>query len=288
MMELIKSTLNDIKKNGQIWFLAITVFSFIMVIASSLARLIGMLDLLLIFFIVCPFIFAFINIAFKINNNEEIELKEIYSGYNGLNNNLGYVLKRMLKLIVILFFLYFIIYIGIAFIDLMFFNYSIVEELMNLYASGVSNQELTNYLMNNTRYIDTIKICNYLSLGVIFIIINIFMNKKILSLAFFNRVKILRLNYDYIISKREDLKKYKTLLFDLFCSVFIIIALILAIILYSFLGEILSNNLLSYSIASLVFYLIYSLSIPLKYGVYIKLFNNIFKNDVELLKNEKE
>ena len=70
MIELIKSTLNDIKKNGQIWFLAVTVFSFIMVIASSLAHLIGMLDLILIFFIVCPFVFTFINLAFKINNNE--------------------------------------------------------------------------------------------------------------------------------------------------------------------------------------------------------------------------
>lgn len=288
MKELIKKSIEDIKRNGQIWFLAITVFSFIMAIASSLVRLIGMLDLLLIFFIVCPFIFSFINIAFKIVNNEEIEYKDIYSGYKGLNNNLGYILKRMLKPILLFFFLYFILYLVIAFINLMFFNYSIIEELMVQFANGASSNDLSIYLLNDTSYLENIKLSNYIAIGLTFILLNIFMNKKILSMAFFSRVKVHRLNYDYIISKRESLKNYKTIFFDLLCALFIAVGLVLAIVIYTFLNNILSNVLLSYSIASLVFYLIYGLSIPLKYGLYINLFNNLFRNDIELLKNEKD
>ena len=122
MKDILSCALNNIKKNGQIWILAILAFSFLMTIGVSLSYLIGMLDVLLIAFVVCPFIFAFINICSKSMNDTYLEPKDIYYGYKGLGRYLAVFTRTLIRPALLFLLIYFGLYMVVAVFDLFFFK----------------------------------------------------------------------------------------------------------------------------------------------------------------------
>jgi hypothetical protein len=283
MKNLIINSFGQIKKNKQIWILSSLVYSLIMTIGMSISYILGFMNLLVILFIAIPFALSFITISNKCYHNENIEYKDIYSGYRELSFNLSFIIKRLIFPTLILLVIYFAIYLGLSTLNLLFFNFNVIKEMMVMVSQGVNQIDLTLYLLNNEALTKDLLVCNYISMGITFILINLFLNKKIMTINFYNKVRNIRINYDFIISNKKQLKKYKLFLFNLLCSLFIVMAFILSLLSYYLVNKVVLNPLLAYLLANFIFYFVLSIGIPIKYNAYSYIFNENFTEEVEKL-----
>ncbi len=282
MKELLKSVLINFKKNKFIWISGIIAYSFLMTICSGLSYLFGFFEIISILLVACPFIFSFIILSQKSIKESNVELKDIYSGYSKLNLAMSAIFKKIFIPAIILLGFFFVAYIGLVFFDMFFIHdemfLSIVKEMMN----GVSQEVLINELAANEMFINSILICNYVAIGITFILVNLILNKKIISLNFIIETNKPYVNYEYTINAKKELKKYRLFWFNLYCSIFMILGLVVAILLNSLFVNLLNNLLFARLIATLLFFLISSIGIPFKYLGYTYLYKEQFKEEIEL------
>ena len=122
MKELFVTSFNIFKRNKETWLLAGIVFSLIMAIGLSLSSLLGFGNLLLIFFVVCPFVMTYIKLAIKCIGELHLDNKDVYMGYKNLSISIGIVLKKVLFPILLSLIFYFLIFVVINYVYLLFFS----------------------------------------------------------------------------------------------------------------------------------------------------------------------
>ena len=121
MKELFSITYSNYKKQSQFWTLAIITYSLMMTIGITLASIVGF-NLLVFLFIACPFVNTFILLSIKTIEDVPVENKDVYAGYRGVSFSIMLVLRRLLKVILFTILFYFVVYLGLSFIDIIFFE----------------------------------------------------------------------------------------------------------------------------------------------------------------------
>lgn len=288
MKELFSITYSNYKKQSQFWILAIITYSLMMTIGITLASIVGF-NLLVFLFIACPFVNTFILLSIKTIEDVPVENKDVYAGYRGVSFSIMLVLRRLLKVILFTILFYFVVYLGLSFIDIIFFEQELLQNIMKLAIEGnpaVLQEQMLSIMMNNEEFIYRLKICNYIALGLTLIFFNIIGNKKIMSIIFYRVIGVNTVNYDYIVNNKKDIKQYRLFIYNVLLSLFYVIGLILAVLCNSLLVKITNNIFISYLFSCLVFFLVSSIQIPFKYLAYTYIFEYYFEDEVMKLMNE--
>ena len=135
MKELFSITYSNYKKQSQFWILAIITYSLMMTIGITLASIIGF-NLLVFLFIACPFVNTFILLSIKTIEDVPVENKDVYAGYRGVSFSIMIVLRRLLKVILFTILFYFVVYLGLSFLDIIFFEQELLQNIIKLALEG--------------------------------------------------------------------------------------------------------------------------------------------------------
>ena len=289
MKELFSTTISLFKKNKQTWTLAILVYCLIMTIGLGVTMITGLGNLLLIIFVVCPFIFTFIKLSIKGVDNLPLDNKDIYLGYKDLSRSIFITLRKFLAPTLLCLLGYIGVYFVLSFGYIYLFEMDLVQKIVDIAMKqeAINTQEISAILLNNTELMQKLMYLNYMALGVMIILLNIFLNKKIFSIIFFMCINSTRINYDYIVSSKKELNKYKLTLYNIIISLFYIIGLTLAVLVNYLLNNIMDNAIFSYLVSSFIFLIISGIAIPFKYIAYTHLFNQYFNHEVGKLLEEE-
>jgi len=287
--ELFKATFSILKKDKTIWILAISIYCLIMTIGLSLSAILGLGNLLLVIFVVCPFVFTFIKLSIKGIDNVPLDDKDVYLGYKDLSRSISIVIRKLLVPFFVSLLFYIFSYLVISFIYIYFYEMDLIENIITMVSNteNLTNQDITKIVLNDEEFVKNIMNLNYLSLGLTFIFFNIISNKKILTFIFFMCINTNRINYDYIVSNKKEIKKYRLLLYNIFISLFYVLGLALSFIVSLLLTKIIDNSIIIYLISSLIFFVVSSIAIPFKYIAYTYIFNKHFNSDVGKLLEEE-
>ena len=288
MKELFSVVFVNLKKDSQFWILSILTYTLLMTIGSSVSYALGFMDLLLIIFIVCPFIMSFIKLAAKSIENETIDHKDVYTGYRELSLSIMIFFKRLLKIVLFTLLVYFLLYMGLAFVDIIFFEQELIENLLKIVSKNSANidTQVFNVMMNNDGFINRLLICNYIAIGLTMVFFNLFANKKLLSIIFHRIFCVNDINYDYIVNNKKEIKQYKLWMYNLFISLFYVSGLVFAILTNKLLINLTGNMFISYLFSSFIFFIVSSVQIPFKYIGYTYIFENNFEGEVMKMMKE--
>jgi len=282
MKELFSRTFKYFKRDISVWILGIIIYALIMTICISLSLLIGIFDILAIFFVSMPFLISFILMAWKSNDALSLSNEDIYLGYKNMSFNISIAIKKLAPAMLFTLLFYFGIQVVLIFFDFIFIDQNIFIEYIK-FSKDASIEEAYTWLLSQETLLSHLRIVSYVSIALSLVFINVIANKKIFSIIFLYRLKNPRFNYDYIVRNKKELKSHKLYLYNGIISLFYVVGVIVAILLSLVLNKVIDNSVIVYVISALSFFLISSFAIPFKYISYVYLFNKYFEDDFSRL-----
>ena len=282
MKELFSRTFKYFKRDISVWILGIIIYALIMTICISLSLLIGIFDILAIFFVSMPFLISFILMAWKSNDALPLSNEDIYLGYKNMTFNISIAIKKLAPAMLFTLLFYFGIQFVLIFFDFIFIDQNIFIEYIK-FSKDASIEEAYTWLLSQEALLNHLRIVSYVSIALSLVFINVIANKKIFSIIFLYRLKNPRFNYDYIVRNKKELKSHKLYLYNGIISLFYVVGVIVAILLSLVLNKVIDNSVIVYVISALSFFLISSFVIPFKYIPYVYLFNKYFEDDFSRL-----
>lgn len=282
MKELFSRTFKYFKRDISVWILGIIIYALIMTICISLSLLIGIFDILSIFFVSMPFLISFILMAWKSNDALQLSNEDIYLGYKNMTFNISIAIKKLAPAMLFTLLFYFGIQVVLIFFDFIFIDQNIFIEYIK-FSKDASIEDAYTWLLSQEALLNHLRIVSYVSIALSLVFINVIANKKIFSIIFLYRLKNPRFNYDYIVRNKKELKSHKLYLYNGIISLFYVVGVIVAILLSLLLNEVIDNSVIVYVISALSFFLISSFVIPFKYIPYVYLFNKYFEDDFSRL-----
>ena len=282
MKELFSRTFKYFKRDISVWILGIIIYALIMTICISLSLLIGIFDILSVFFVSMPFLISFILMAWKSNDALSLSNEDIYLGYKNMTFNISIAIKKLAPAMLFTLLFYFGIQVVLIFFDFIFIDQNIFIEYIK-FSKDASIEDAYTWLLSQEALLNHLRIVSYVSIALSLVFINVIANKKIFSIIFLYRLKNPRFNYDYIVRNKKELKSHKLYLYNGIISLFYVVGVIVAILLSLVLNKVIDNSIIAYVISALSFFLISSFVIPFKYIPYVYLFNKYFEDDFSRL-----
>ena len=213
MKELFSRTFKYFKRDISVWILGIIIYALIMTICISLSLLIGIFDILAIFFVSMPFLISFILMAWKSNDALPLSNEDIYLGYKNMTFNISIAIKKLAPAMLFTLLFYFGIQVVLIFFDFIFIDQNIFIEYIK-FSKDASIEEAYTWLLSQETLLSHLRIVSYVSIALSLVFINVIANKKIFSIIFLYRLKNPRFNYDYIVRNKKELKSHKLYLYN--------------------------------------------------------------------------